>query len=183
MLEDGSHWKLFYSDFNSLGLNSNVQNNDLLLYWFGDLTETHRRTIYNIMRLDAKYGGDTDPIVRYVIVIAVEETGQAMFDAMNVLYQIYKERCFEQEEVREYELKYVAQEHLIVETGDLILRTERYKQLKSVLFDHHIVRDEERKNTLLEIGRNVIMNINNSLHQNYMFLTENYKKQSLWDLE
>merc|ERR1712228_46888 len=120
--------------------------------------------------------GDIDPIVRYVIVIAVEETGQAMFSNMNVLYQIYKERCLVEEEMKAVELKYVAQEHLIVETGDLILTTERYKELKSVLFDNYIIHDDERKDMLLDIGRNVIKNINNSLHQNYMFLTQNYKK-------
>jgi len=110
-LEDDHHWKLFLEDVEKLGFNQKISFGSCLSFLWSEETQASRRLTYDLAQLS--YAA-TDPLLRFIMIEAIEATG-------NVLFQLTSEVA--EELVPQFgELRYFGKYHLMLETGHLVAK-------------------------------------------------------------
>jgi len=109
-LEDDHHWQLFLEDVEKLGFNDNQHTfGSFLSFMWSEETQASRRLTYDLAQLS--YAA-TDPVLRFVMIEAIEATGNVLFNLTTLVA--------EQLVPKVGELRYFGKYHLQLETGHLV---------------------------------------------------------------
>lgn len=106
-LEDGSHWKWYLKDLNTLGLDQTMRFSDFLKLMWGDATLKTRRLSNNLVAM-CRY--QADPLLRLAIVEAIEATGTPALSTMALVSE-------ELRSLTQHRYFYISNHHVKVETG------------------------------------------------------------------
>ncbi len=108
--EDASHWVWYVKDLDVLGIDYSLRFTDALRFLWSEETQRARQLSYDLLRLCAS---QTEPVLRLVIVEAIEATGTtALSEGLVQLSQ-------ELQELTHKRSLYFSDHHLRVETGHI----------------------------------------------------------------
>ncbi len=108
--EDASHWVWYVKDLDVLGIDHSLRFTDALRFLWSEETQKARQLSYDLLRLCAS---QTEPVLRLVIVEAIEATGTtALSEGLVQLSQ-------ELQELTHKRPLYFSDHHLRVETGHI----------------------------------------------------------------
>ncbi|MBD2597551.1 hypothetical protein H6G74_24975 [Nostoc spongiaeforme FACHB-130] len=115
-LEDGSHWKWYLRDLDTLGIDQVMRFSDFLKFIWSEKTIKTRRLSNNLVAM-CRY--ETDILLKIVIIAAIEATGstaqRAMAQVGDELQAVKNKRCF-----------YISQHHVNVENSHFQFANENY---------------------------------------------------------
>lgn len=133
-LEDGSHWKWYLNDLKTLGIDQEMRFTDFLKFMWGDETLKTRQLSNNLVAM-CRY--QTDPMLRLVVVEAIEATGTPALSTMALV----------SEELRALTHKryfYFSGHHVKVETGH-IQSGMAHEDTEAFLLNITLTEDQKRQ--------------------------------------
>jgi hypothetical protein len=108
-IEDGSHWRWYLKDLDTLGIDQTMRFSDFLKFMWGDETLKIRRLSNNLTAM-CRY--QTDPILKLAVIEAIEATGTPALSTMALVSEeltgLNGKRYF-----------YFSPHHVKVETGHI----------------------------------------------------------------
>eukprot|EP01084_Bolivina_argentea_P013551 25441_1 len=164
--EDGTHLPMYFHDRKKLELDANPigysgGQTEYVSFLFGPHAELHRIAGYDVVRIDAKYNGDKNPLVRYIIIEIIEIGGKLLFDPQCRLYETYHCKC-----QNPLVLQYLGTMHCALEPGDIIVEHHN-------IFDDYFIDDEKTIQLLFQVGREMTKVLNDIYQNFYNFFASN----------
>jgi len=134
--EDAQHWKWILEDFENLGFNYMLKFNDALSVLWSEQTERSRKHFYQMIKLISP----ASPVMRLVIVEAIESTGNVFFGALT---EVTKEL----QPITGENYRYYGKCHLTVETGHAIGTHDVEQVIENIILSDE---DKQTAFTLVE---------------------------------
>jgi hypothetical protein len=108
-IEDGSHWRWYLKDLQTLGIDQMMRFTDFLRFMWGDETLKVRRLSNNLVAM-CRY--QQDPILKLAVIEAIEATGTPALSTMALVSE-------ELREMTDQRYFYFSPHHVKVETGHI----------------------------------------------------------------
>jgi len=177
--EDGSHYLFHIHDFKKLGMNdiNNVSPTDLLSFFFGELTERNRYTIYQFIYYDGIINGQNNPIGRYIIMQSLEICGHWFFESIVKNYQRYLK-----ETRNNYPLRYLSNVHTNLELGSVHSTHDINGDNNADVIFGKVLLSNDEYNKYFQIGIKMMNHMINDLWDNeYKFITKKFNQQDYFN--